>query len=157
NIEKILLLVEKLGSKNAQEATLSKTIMSERGNVIAEAALKAMKVCADGAKEMQPGHLSTGPKETQKDAIITHRQQVTDQGQLKDIMYHAKAAKALDEKKVKLDLAGHSAAKPVVTSTVRAGRLSDGRQMYGQAPKGSLERDFQSWLEQLGTMAAHDN
>ena len=176
NIEKLLLLVAKLGLKNAQDmravqATLFKTIMFERDNVIADAALKAMKLYADSAKEVQPEHPPAvfiwaaitraaatveGLEEPHKNAIIAHRQQVTDPGQLKDIIYHAKTAKAFDKNKVKLQLAAHASVEPVVKGILRAGQLSGGRQMFGQAPKGGLERDIQRLLEQPGATVADD-
>ncbi|CAK0804561.1 unnamed protein product, partial [Prorocentrum cordatum] len=176
NSEKLLLLVAKLGLKNAQDmravqATLFKTIMLKRDNVVAEAALKALKAHTDSAKEMQPEHPPAvymwaaitraaatveGLEEAHNNAIINHRQQVTDPGQLKDIIYHAKTARTLDNNKVKLHLAAHASVEPVVKGNLRAGQLSGGRQMHGQAPKGGLERDIQRLFEQLGAMVADD-
>ena len=58
--------------------------------------------------------------------------------------------------KVKLHLAAHASVEPVVKGILRAAQLSGGRQMYGQAPEGGLERDIHRLLEQLGAMVADD-
>lgn len=173
DVEKLLVLVAKLGLKNAQDmravqATVFKTVMLDRDSSVAELALEAIKVYMERAKaQAQEYPPSTAVweavtraaaavpalEQAHKDTIAQHRAQVTDPAMLASTVTHCRTAKAFDKKKVKLHMAVHASVEPVMCAVIRACQLTGGRLLYGQAPKGGLERDIQKMMDQLGHMA----
>ena len=173
NTQKLLVLVAKLGLKNAQDmrsvqATLFKTIMLPKDSPLAIEAQNAIRTYGEEAKNkaqewppaiyvweaitraaltvegLEPAHTGN---------ISQHRASATNPAELAQAVPHARTAKAFDKAKLKLHLAVHTSLEPVLTSVIRAAQLSGGKLMNGTAPRGGLERDVQRLLEQLGEMA----